>query len=129
MSSLTVPRSPSMRHRRAVAEAHRAVFQRHASRALLEMADTLSILSSSTEGSGQSFASKLPSTAATLLIDATPHVRALYVWQFGERLRWLDTVAWVVAVVAAGGAIWVSRQRRAAVFDLGIGIAVAERRS
>jgi hypothetical protein len=107
--------------RSAVVEVHHTVFQRHADQAVLELGDTLSILSSTAKGTNDSLAAKLPTDATSLLVDASPALGHLRLWRIAERVRWLDEAAWVVAGVAAVGAVAVDRRRRVAILKLGVG--------
>jgi hypothetical protein len=109
--------------RGAVVEVHRAVFQRHADEALLELGDTLSILTSTAKATNDSVASKLPASATSLLVDASPALDHLRLWRIADDNRWLDEVGWVVAVLAAVGAVAVDR-RRVAILKLGVGVVV-----
>jgi uncharacterized membrane protein YdcZ (DUF606 family) len=98
--------------RGALIQAHRAVFQRNGAAALLELGETLKLLSENAHASKASFASELPSGAGSLLIDVTPTVRRLDLWRFANDVRWLDEVSMVVAIVALAGAVALDRSRR-----------------
>jgi hypothetical protein len=111
--------------RAAIVEVHRAVFQRHADQALLELGDTLSILTSTAKATNDSLAAKLPNEATSLLVDVSPVVGHLRLWEVADDNRWLDDAAWVMAGLAAIGAIAVDRNRRRAILKLGVGIVAA----
>ena len=61
--------------RASVADVHRAVFQRHASQALLELGDTLSILTATAKQTDSSVASRLPAEATSILVDVSPALK------------------------------------------------------
>jgi hypothetical protein len=108
--------------RGAIVELHHAVFQRHADQALLELGDTLAILTSTAKATNDSLASKLPSEATSLLVDVSPVLDHVRLWRIADDNRWLDDAAWVVAGLAAIGAVAVDRKRRRAMLKLGVGI-------
>jgi hypothetical protein len=108
--------------RSAVVEVHDAVFQRHADQALLELGDTFSILASTAKGANDSLAAKLPAQATSLLVDASPALKHLRPWRIADDVRWLDEAAWVVAGLAAVGAVAIDRRRRVAILKLGVGM-------
>jgi hypothetical protein len=91
--------------RSAVVEVHHAVFLRHADQALPELGDTLSILSSTAKDTNDSLAARLPTEATSLLVNASPALKHFRPWRVADRVRWLDVAAWVVAGLAAIGAI------------------------
>ena len=105
--------------RAAVAEVHAAVFQSDASRAVLELGDTLSILTSTAKGSHDDLVAKLPADATSLLVDVSPVLHRIQPWRIVQRARWLDAAAWVVTVAVAG-ALVVDRRRRRTVLKLGV---------
>ncbi len=109
--------------RAAVADVHRAVFQRHADKSLLELGEMLSILTSTAKKSSKDLAAQLPAEASSLLVDVSPIVEHIRPWRISERAGWLDDAAWVVAGLAAAGAIATAHDRRRAVLRLGIGTA------
>ncbi len=106
--------------RAAVAEVHSAVFQSDASRAVLELGDTLSILTSTAKGSQDNLVAKLPADGTSLLVDVSPVLHRIQPWRIAQRARWLDDAAWVVTVLAVAGALVVDRRRRRTVLKLGV---------
>ncbi len=119
-----VEQTSGFRHvfRAAVANVHRAVFQRHADQAFLELGEMLDILTATAKKSNQSLASQLPGEASSLLVDMSPVVDRIKPWRISERVGWLDDVAWIVAGLAAVGAVAAERDRRRAVLRLGVGV-------
>lgn len=107
--------------RGAVAEAHRAVFQRNSAAALLELGETLRLVSANS-GSGGGLSASLPSAAGSLLIDVTPTVRRLELWRFANDLRWLDELLLGVTAATFVGAVAIDR-RRLVFVAMGIGVA------
>jgi len=65
----------------------------------------------------------VPGDASSLLVDMSPVVDRIKPWRISERVGWLDDVAWLVAGLAAIGAVVAERERRRAVLRLGIGVA------
>jgi hypothetical protein len=122
-----VEQTDGFRHvfRAAVANVHRAVLQRHADQAFLELGEMLDILTATAKKSNTSLASQLPADASSLLVDMSPVVDRIKPWRISERVGWLDDAAWVVAGLAAVGALAAERDRRRAVLRLGIGVAAA----
>ena len=106
----------------AVEQAHRVVVSRHADRAALELGETLGLLAGSGDVSNQDLIAKLPAAGTSLLIDAAPVLRRLDPWRIGEEVRWVDRVAWIVALVAAVGALVLSHDRRRTLHHLGFGM-------
>lgn len=109
----------------AVANVHRAVFQRHADQALMELGEMLSILTATAQKSNQDVASRLPAETTSLLVDVSPILERIKPWRISERVGWLDDAAWVVAGLAAVGAVAAEHDRRRAVLRLGIGTTAA----
>jgi hypothetical protein len=111
--------------RRALIEVHGAVFQHDADRAVLELGDTLAILTSTAKAStaNADLVSRLPGEATSMLIDVSPVLRHLAPWRIAERVRWLDDAAWVVTALAVIGAIAADRRRRRTVLKLGVATA------
>jgi hypothetical protein len=122
-----VEQTDGFRHvfRAAVADLHRAVFQRHADQAFLELGEMFDILTSTAKKSNQGLAAQLPREVSSLLVDVSPVVDRIKPWRISERVGWLDDVAWVIAGLAAVGAIVAERDRRRAVLRLGVGVAAA----
>ena len=60
--------------------------------------------------------------ASSLLVDMSPVVDRIKPWRISERVGWLDDVAWIVAGLAAVGAVAAERDRRRAVLRLGVGV-------
>jgi hypothetical protein len=120
-----VEQTDGFRHvfRAAVANLHRAVFQRHADQAFLELGEMFEILTSTAKKSNQGLAAQLPKDVSSLLVDMSPVVDRIKPWRISERVGWLDDVAWVIAGLAAAGAIAADRDRRRAVLRLGVGVA------
>ncbi len=108
----------------AVEQTHHAVFERHAARALLELGDLLTILSTTTAQTNSDLANRLPSQASSLLIDATPMVNRLKLWRVASGDRWVDDLAWGIAAAAAVGALILEARRRTVV-KLGLAVAGA----
>ena len=106
--------------RAALVEVHSAVFQRHASRALLELGDTLSILTSTAKGAHDDLVGRLPAEATSLLVDVSPTLHVIKPWRIAQDFRWLDDAAWIVSVVAVAGALVVDPRRRRTVLWLGV---------
>ena len=52
----------------------------------------------------------------------SPVVDRIKPWRISERVGWLDDVAWIVAGLAAVGAVAAERDRRRAVLRLGVGV-------
>jgi hypothetical protein len=108
----------------SIEQAHRAVFQRNGAIAVLELGETLKLVSENAKSSRSSVASSLPSAAGSLLIDVTPTVRRLELWRFANDVRWLDEALMVLTAATFVGAVALDR-RRVAFLALGIGIALA----
>lgn len=111
--------------RAAIEQAHRVVVSRHADRAVLDLGETLGLLTSSGAVSNKDLVAKLPQAGTSLLVDAAPVLRRLQPWRIGERIRWAAWGAWVVAGVAAAGALALSVDRRRTLHHLGLGVAGA----
>jgi hypothetical protein len=108
--------------RNAIVELHSAIFQRDADRAVLELGDTLGILTSTaqTAGTNRDLLARLPSQATSLLVEVSPVLRRIQPWRIAERDRWLDDAAWVVTAVAVVGAVVLDRRRRRTMLKLGV---------
>jgi hypothetical protein len=110
--------------RNAVEQAHRAVFQRNSGAAVLELGETLELVSENASSSGTSLASQLPTTAGSLLVDVAPTVRRIDAWRFTTDAELLDAVSLALAAICFGAALALVRRRW--VFELlGVGIAAA----
>ncbi len=110
--------------RSAIVQAHRTILARDADRGVLDLGETLAVLTSSGEVSHKDVVARLPSEASALLIDVAPVLHRLRPWRISERIRWVATAAWVVVVIAVMGGLILERRRRRFLFHLGIGIAV-----
>jgi hypothetical protein len=110
--------------RTAVIDAHRTVFERHGARALLELGESLKLLSQGARRSNSQVADQLPDAAGSLLVDLSPSLRAIDLWQYGQDNKWIDDAAMVVTALAFGGAVLLERRRRV-LHAIGVGVVVA----
>ncbi len=111
--------------RSAIEEAHRTAVSRHAGQATLEMGETLKMLTSTAAVTSPGLADALENQASSLLIDAAPVLDRLDLWRVGERVRWVDEVAAVLTIALFAGAVVADRDRRRAVWRIGVGAAAA----
>ena len=98
---------------------------RHAGQATLEMGETLKMLTSTAAVTSPGLADALENQASSLLIDAAPVLDRLDLWRVGERVRWADEAAAVLTVALFAGAVVADRDRRRAVWRIGVGAAAA----
>ena len=111
--------------RSAVEEAHRTAVSRHAGQATLEMGETLKMLTSTAAVTSPGLADALENQASSVLIDAAPVLDRLDLWRVGERVRWADEAAAVLTIALFAGAVVADRDRRRAVWRIGLGAAAA----
>jgi hypothetical protein len=110
--------------RTAVIEAHQTIFERHGARAVLELGESLKLLSQGAKRSNAAVANQLPDAVGSMLVDLSPSVRALNLWQYGRDNDWIDDAAMVLTVLAFGGAVLIDRRRRV-LLAIGVGIVAA----
>ncbi len=110
--------------RTAVVEAHQTIFERHGARALLELGESLKLLAQGAKRSNAAVADQLPDAAGSLLVNLSPSVRALNLWQYGRDNDWIDDAAMALTVLAFGGAVLLDRRRRV-VHAIGVGAVAA----
>jgi hypothetical protein len=62
--------------RTAVVEAHRTIFERHGARAVLELGESLKLLSQGARRSNAQVANQLPDAVGSILVDLSPAIRS-----------------------------------------------------
>jgi hypothetical protein len=108
--------------KQAVGTAHDAVFNDQNDSVVLNLVDSLSVVTSTLSVTAPDVARQIPSNISELAVQITEQVRALELGQVGRDLDDLIGQSMLVAVGAIAGSIAVATNRRHAVMRVGFGI-------
>ena len=111
--------------RRAVVDAHRAIFDRDRNTVTLTLADVGTVVAAALEKVNPRLAADLDAQNRVVLVKQSIGSVTGGVVRIGDRLRVLAYVLAALTLAAAGAALAVSRDRRRTAAQLGVGLAAA----
>ena len=111
--------------RRAVVDAHRAIFDHDRNTVTLTLADVGTVVAAALEKVNPRLAADLDAQKRVVLVKESIGGVTGGLVRFGERLRVLAWVLAALTLAAAGAALALSRDRRRTAAQLGLGVAAA----
>ena len=106
----------------AVRSAHDAVFADDSESIVLNLVDSLGVITGTLAVTAPDIASQIPSNVSEVAVQVTEQVRALELGQVGRDLDDLIGESFIVALIAFGVAVWAATNRRRAVMRIGFGL-------
>jgi len=111
--------------RKAVRDAHRALFKRDQNTVTLTVADIGAVLAAALEQVRPELARKLSSTERVEVVERNIGSLSATLADIAERVQLLAVMLLVLSLAFVAGALLLSRDRRQTVVELGVGAAVA----
>jgi hypothetical protein len=108
--------------KQAVEAAHDAAFQQDSDSIVLNLVDSLSVITGTLAVTAPDIAKQIPPNISDLAVEVTKQVRALQLGQVGQDLDNLIGQTFLVALVAVGISIALATNRRHSVMRVGFGL-------